>query len=73
MLARSFEDLVTCATVREARREEKQMTTAGGVNKQMGKEKPDLHDENTKSTLKTITTTTTTTTQPRGTTGNRND
>ena len=50
--ARAFEDLVTCATVREARREEKQMTTAGGVNKQMGKEKPDLHDENTKSTLK---------------------
>jgi hypothetical protein len=33
-------------------KEEKQMTTAGGVNKQMGKEKPDLHDENTKSTLK---------------------
>jgi hypothetical protein len=53
------------------------MTTAGGVNKQMGKENPDLHDENTKrktnANAETITTTTTTTTQPRGTTGNRND
>jgi hypothetical protein len=38
--------------VREARREENQTTIAGGVNKQMGKEKPDLQEENTTSTLK---------------------
>jgi hypothetical protein len=38
--------------VREARREENQTTIAGGVNKQMGNEKPDLQEENTTSTLK---------------------
>jgi hypothetical protein len=44
--ARAFEDLVAGEKVREARREEKQTTTAGG------KEKPDLQEENTTSTLK---------------------
>jgi hypothetical protein len=38
--------------VREARREEKQTTIAGGANKQTGKEKPDLQEGNTTSTLK---------------------
>ena len=50
--ARAFEDLVTCATVREARREENQTIIAGGVNKQMGQEGPDPQEENTTSTLK---------------------
>jgi hypothetical protein len=50
--AHAFEDLVAGKKVSEARREEKQTTIAGGVNKQMGKEKPDLQDENTTSALK---------------------
>jgi hypothetical protein len=50
--ARAFEDLVAGEKVREARREDKHTTTAGVVNKQMGKEKPDLQEENTTSALK---------------------